>query len=196
MAAAAPDGQKGRRELLLAGGGLLAAAPLLLGQQATAAAAGASAGSGSSSSNKQLMDLVAAAKPAWPAASPVDFPSYAGPGPYQAARLPALEHTCVECFPLCADNRCLIRLRVVYPRGGTTVGLKVGGSVVLNGSVWGGCLYAALLHCREEWCTKLIPYVVSQHTSPACPVLLLSPGSAPAAALPAGRVHPGLPAAL
>ncbi|EFN58050.1 hypothetical protein CHLNCDRAFT_50739 [Chlorella variabilis] len=29
-----------------------------------------------------------------------------------------------SCFPLCADNRCLLRLHVVYPRGGTSVGLK------------------------------------------------------------------------
>lgn len=74
--------------------------------------------------NKQLRELVAAAKPAWPAATGVDPPNYARPGPFSPVRLPPLEHTCASCFPLCADNRCLVRLQVVYPRGGTAVGLK------------------------------------------------------------------------
>ena len=30
-----------------------------------------------------------------------------------------------SCFPLCEGNRCLVRVQVVYPRGGTTVGMKV-----------------------------------------------------------------------
>lgn len=80
---------------------------------------------GSGSMNKQLRELVAAAKPAWPAATDVDLPNYARPGPFSPVRLPPLEHTCASCFPLCSDNRCQVKLQVVYPRGGTTVGLKV-----------------------------------------------------------------------
>ncbi|PSC68105.1 alpha beta-hydrolase [Micractinium conductrix] len=104
---------------------LSAAAGLaLLGAGGTQAPAAAVAAALPSSTNRQLMELVAAAKPAWPAASPVDFPNYALPGPYTPALLPPLEHTCASCFPLCSDNRCLVKLRVVYPRGGTAVGLK------------------------------------------------------------------------
>lgn len=121
-----------RRRSLLAAGSLLAAssaAGLLLGSAAAqAAAAGSAESSASAGMSRPLRELVAAAKPAWPAAGPgVAFPNYARPGPFSPARLPPLEHTCASCFPLCADNRCLVKLQIVYPRGGSTVGLKVGG---------------------------------------------------------------------
>eukprot|EP00210_Caulerpa_lentillifera_P008006 g7645.t1 len=36
--------------------------------------------------------------------------------PYQPQRLPKLEHTCTECFPLCVGDGCLIKLQVMYPK--------------------------------------------------------------------------------
>lgn len=133
-APAAAAGSSSRRRQLLAAGGLLAASQLLGGCTGGAEAAAAPpqpvADLSSSGMNKQLRELVAAAKPAWPAATGVDPPNYARPGPFSPVRLPPLEHTCASCFPLCADNRCLVRLQVVYPRGGTAVGLKVGGRPV------------------------------------------------------------------
>ena len=47
--------------------------------------------------------------------------------PFVRRRCTASAPAGASCFPLCADNRCLLRLHVVYPRGGTSVGLKVGG---------------------------------------------------------------------
>lgn len=111
-AAAAPT----RRQLLLGSSSLLVAGG--------AAGLAHAAPSGSASN---LADLVAAARPLWPVATPVQFPNYALPGPFTPATLPPLEHTCTACFPLCQENRCVERLQVVYPRGGSTVGLKVRG---------------------------------------------------------------------
>lgn len=80
-----------RRSLLLASA---AAAGLLGGGQQAANAAPAAAAATSGSSNPGLMDLVAAAKPAWPASTQVAFPNYAKPGPFSPAFLPPLEHIC------------------------------------------------------------------------------------------------------
>ena len=118
-----------RRRQLLAGG-LLGGAGSLLGlQQGSPAAAAVPGGAGAlpAALNQELADLIAGHPPAWPATSAVDFPNYARPGPFAPARLPLLEHTCVSLFPLCSDNRCVVRLQVLYPRGGSTVGLKVRG---------------------------------------------------------------------
>ncbi|PRW56471.1 alpha beta-hydrolase isoform A [Chlorella sorokiniana] len=118
--AAVPEAGSSRRQLLLAGGGLLAS-QLLASQPAAAAGPAAAA---ADPGNRQLADLVAAYKPVWPAATPVSFPNYARAGPFTPALGPPLEHTCDSCFPLCEGNRCMVRVQVVYPRGGTTVGLK------------------------------------------------------------------------
>ena len=47
--------------------------------------------------------------------SRVQLPDYTQPGPFQAVKLPRLEHTCSRCFPKCTGNKCLLRLSVFYP---------------------------------------------------------------------------------
>lgn len=91
--AAAAEGASSRRHLLLASGGLLASQLLAAGQPAAAAGPAAAA---ATPGNRQLADLVAAHKPVWPAATPVNFPNYARPGPFTAAFGPPLEHTCEQ----------------------------------------------------------------------------------------------------
>lgn len=160
-----------RRQMLLASAALLGNAALLGAPAVPAAAAAAGGPDAASSGKRDLMDLVAAAKPHWPVATPVQFPNYARPGPFTPAPLPPLEHTCerrggqpgeragaasdlglalaalpapaslsalshwmpapcpaagASCFPLCEGNRCVVKLQVFYPKGGSTVGLKVG----------------------------------------------------------------------
>jgi hypothetical protein len=74
----------------------------------------------------RLEDLVVAAPPAWAAVSSVDaLPDYAGPGPYQAARLPLMEHTASSVFPMCTGDRCRLRIQGFYPKGGSKVGETV-----------------------------------------------------------------------
>ncbi|KAL4858409.1 hypothetical protein ACK3TF_001389 [Chlorella vulgaris] len=109
-----------RRQLLLASSGLLlAAAPAALQGEAQAVASDTAATSEAATSNS-------AAIPAAPqlAAATVDLPNYASAGPFSHTWLPPLEHTCVNCFPQCSDNRCLLKLHVCYPRGGTGLGLR------------------------------------------------------------------------
>ena len=50
-------------------------------------------------------------------------PDWAGPGPLRTSRLPRLEHTCASCFPTCVGTNCIVRVDVVYPRGGADLGL-------------------------------------------------------------------------
>lgn len=50
-------------------------------------------------------------------------PDYTTMGPFQAQRLPKLEHTCSQCFPACQTNKCLLRTEVWYPKGGAALGL-------------------------------------------------------------------------
>lgn len=79
----------------MAGGALLLAGGAGGPPAATAAAAAqAAVQGGAASQNKVLADLIAAAKPSWPAATSVAFPDYSQPGPFIPARLPPLEHTC------------------------------------------------------------------------------------------------------
>ncbi|GAB4816095.1 hypothetical protein N2152v2_003141 [Parachlorella kessleri] len=58
------------------------------------------------------------------AAIAVDVPDYAGPGPFMPIRLPELEHLCTSLFPQCTADQCLLRIRVMYPKGGSSVGLR------------------------------------------------------------------------
>lgn len=75
--------------------------------------------------NGSLAEIIERSPPAWPAASSsVDLPNYSKSGPYQAARLPVLEHTCASCFPDCNGDKCIVRLMVSYPKGYSTVGLS------------------------------------------------------------------------
>lgn len=53
----------------------------------------------------------------------VDIPNYAGPGPFTPTRLPTLEHIFADCYPRCTVDQSILRVRVVYPKGGTSVGL-------------------------------------------------------------------------
>ncbi|KAG2491734.1 hypothetical protein HYH03_009897 [Edaphochlamys debaryana] len=50
-------------------------------------------------------------------------PDYSGPGPLATARLPRREHTCASCFPACVNASCTLRVEVVYPKGGSELGL-------------------------------------------------------------------------
>lgn len=201
------------RRQLLAAGGLLAASQLLGGSTGAAAAAAPPvpiADLGSGGMSKPLRELVAAAKPAWPAATGVDLPNYARPGPFSPVRLPPLEHTCASCFPMCADNRCLVRLQVVYPRGGTTVGLKVGrlaaGEAGGMGNAWTAGGGGGLRDAPDAlWVSRVARTVACAPFQPPSKLLRAVPpmpprclGSVPpsAAALPAGHHHRRLPCGL
>ena len=84
-----------RRRLLAAGA---AAGLALLGAGGTQAPAAAVAAALPSSTNRQLMELVAAAKPAWPAASPVDFPNVSNAScPSRARSTTAYVHPVACC---------------------------------------------------------------------------------------------------
>jgi len=52
----------------------------------------------------------------------VTMPDYTGPGPFQPARLPRLEHTCSSCFPQCVGDKCRLRIDVTYPKGAISQG--------------------------------------------------------------------------
>lgn len=93
-AAHSSSGGSGRRQLLLAGSCLLLGAGQAAAAAAVQAAASAASSPAAGSSNRGLAELVAAAKPSWPASTAVGFPNYARAGPYQPTRLPPLEHTC------------------------------------------------------------------------------------------------------
>ena len=73
----------------------------------------------SSSSSATASTAAAASRPLQPV---VAQPNYAAPGPFRPARLPTLEHLCTRCFPQCTADRCLLRINVVYPKGGPSVG--------------------------------------------------------------------------
>jgi hypothetical protein len=100
----------------------LLAAGLLL----SPAAAQAAPGSGGLETGQpgSTSPATAAASGAASAASPaaVDIPNYAAPGPFVPVRLPELEHLCTNLFPQCTADQCLIRVNVVYPKGGSTIG--------------------------------------------------------------------------
>lgn len=97
-----------------------------LSQAATAAAAAAASSApqpaASIAAASAASSAAAAAAGTAPAQPAVSFPNYAGPGPFQPARLPPLEHICARCFPQCTTDQCILKINVVYPRGGSTVG--------------------------------------------------------------------------
>lgn len=50
-----------------------------------------------------------------------DAELYAAPGPLGVSRLPLLEHTASSVYPDCVGDKCLLRISVFYPRGGTRI---------------------------------------------------------------------------
>jgi hypothetical protein len=98
--------------------------PFIAGGLLVGASGAGTAAAGKPTNRSPLAELVQAAPPAWPASSAVDLPRYDEPGPFQPGRLPLLEHTCYNLYPLCTGDRCKLRLSIFYPKGGTSVGLK------------------------------------------------------------------------
>lgn len=87
-------------------------------------------------------------------------PDYTTMGPFQAQKLPKLEHTCSQCFPACQTNKCLLRTEVWYPKGGTALGLAPPYPLAIfsSGFMVASEAYQSYAHVLASWGYTVILY--------------------------------------
>ncbi|GFR52301.1 hypothetical protein Agub_g14838, partial [Astrephomene gubernaculifera] len=125
--AALPGTSLGRRSLLVTAAAAAVAAPVLPVSRSSALPAAAAPTQGLSAAGLESPPTTTPGRTSAQcrqAHAPFLLrPDYAGPGPLRVARLPRREHTCARCFPACVNGACRLRVDVVYPRGGSELGL-------------------------------------------------------------------------